>query len=317
MKQNKLTWAIQVLTQRGEKLSAEPIAIRAMPWSQVILFETDQGRYFLKAMAAPFAYEPLLLIYFNRHHFAHVPQLVAANAEMHCFLMQDAGTNLREKLKVQYDVPLVAQALQDYATLQVACVSHVEQLLSCGLADYRLEQLPAHFARLLSQHRDIIIADGLSLAELSALQQIKAVFERLCQQLVALGIPATLEHGDFHDNNLLLKGNRITIHDFGDACLSHPFFSIASFLHSASRHHPLSSIDSEQLLASYLLPWQSVADQQTLKNAYELAYCLRPLVWSLSFVRIYDCDGMTEFTAFKGYLAEALKTLLQNLEEQS
>lgn len=313
MNAEMIAWAEKVLASTGEQSIKPPTDVRHMPWSQVISLTTKHDTYFLKAMAEPFAYEPLLLDYFKQMGFAHVPQLIAVNEKMHCFLMQDAGNNLREKLKSHYDMPLVTKALQDYAALQVDCIMHIKSLLGCGLADYRLERMPKLFDELLIQHRDIIIEDGLSLADLSSLQQSKTAFVALCRQLSALSIPATLEHGDFHDNNLLLKGNTITIHDFGDACITHPFFSIASFIHSAGRHHGLTKADCEQLLWHYLLPWQSFADQDKLSEAYTLAYRLRPFVWSLSYVRIYSCEGMAEFTAFKGYLADALKNLLVNL----
>ncbi len=71
-------------------------------------------------------------------------------------------------------------------------------------------------------------------------------------------IPETIEHGDFHDNNMLVAGdNKLIINDWGDKVITHPFFSIASFLDSAFRNHKINSTSHtvRSLLDSYLNHW--------------------------------------------------------------
>ena len=48
--------------------------------------------------------------------------------------------------------------------------------------------------------------------------------------LQCYNIPQTLDHGDFHLLNVLQKGYKFTIIDFGDSAITHPFFSIIFFL---------------------------------------------------------------------------------------
>ncbi|MCS5712366.1 phosphotransferase [Candidatus Berkiella aquae] len=315
MQEEIIDWAKQTLNTQGYQILAEPSMVRSMPWSEVMCFVTSQGNVYLKSMAPAFSNEPRLLHYLNQCHFKHVPILLAQHEASNCFLMKDAGANLREKLKQRYDVLLVAKALQNYAQLQVNCIHHVNKLFACGVSDYRLSKLPEYFQTFFTDHLDIIIGDGLSLAEVDVLKNQQAVFSSLCHELEKLGMPETLEQGDFHDNNLLIKDNEITIHDFGDACISHPFFSIVSYLHSAGRHHVLTLAEQETLKAHYLQPWASYAESSVLMRAYDLAYCLRPFVWALNFVGIFACEGMQNFPEYKGYLTEALRTLLKNLAQ--
>ncbi|HRE33337.1 MAG TPA: hypothetical protein PLD88_15285, partial [Candidatus Berkiella sp.] len=83
-------------------------------------------------------------------------------------------------------------------------------------------------------------------------------------------------------------------------------------LHSAGRHHTLTREEQAILRNHYLKPWKPYAEQDVLMKAYDLAYCLRPFIWALNFVGIFSCEGMQHFPEYKGYLTEALRTLLKN-----
>ena len=62
---------------------------------------------------------------------------------------------------------------------------------------------------------------GLTSAEWGGTKAKTARFEQMCVELAAYGIPESLNHGDFHDGNILLKNGRITFFDWGDATVTH------------------------------------------------------------------------------------------------
>ncbi len=41
------------------------------------------------------------------------------------------------------------------------------------------------------------------------------------------GIPETIQHDDFHDAQVFVRDGRYLLLDWGDACVSHPFFTLA------------------------------------------------------------------------------------------
>jgi hypothetical protein len=45
-----------------------------------------------------------------------VPEVIAHNAELNCFLMKDAGRPLREILKKQFDVALLCRAIDQFTS---------------------------------------------------------------------------------------------------------------------------------------------------------------------------------------------------------
>ena len=86
-------------------------------------------------------------------------------------------------------------------------------------------------------------------------------------------IVETIEHGDFHDNNCLIDAqDALVFNDWGDAVITHPFFSLISFLKSAERHHNISVNTAlyQDLRDTYLTTWQDFEPESRLLEAFEL-----------------------------------------------
>ena len=49
----------------------------------------------------------------------------------------------------------------------------------------------------------------------------------LCEALAAHGIDETLQHDDLHDGQIFIRDGRTLLMDWGDACISHPFFTLS------------------------------------------------------------------------------------------
>jgi hypothetical protein len=167
--------------------------------------------------------------------------------------MKDAGRNLREYLKDNYQIDLLCRALDIYTPMQLLSIPHVDALLDNGIQDWRLGKLPNLYLQFMSQE-NLLKADGLIAAEINTLHKLYPRVVKLCHQLSEYGIPETIEHGDFHDNNILVHEGHLIISDWGDAGISHPFFSLASCFDSAIRNHELIEGDERYLrLKMYIL----------------------------------------------------------------
>ena len=67
-------------------------------------------------------------------------------------------------------------------------------------------------------------------------RRLLALFPRvveLCEELATHTIAETLNHGDLNGGNVLLSSGRSIFLDWGDACVSHPFYSLRIVLVSA------------------------------------------------------------------------------------
>lgn len=304
-------WAQEFLERTGYTLEGEPQLIHDMPWSKVFCFHTVYGQIYLKIPAEVFAHEVVLLNFLLKEGILNIPKIISYNPSLKCFLMKGAGKPLREHLKKNFDLLLTSHALRSYANIQVICTDYIENLLKTGVNDWRLSKLPSLYNTFTTNHT-LFESEGLSHDEIKQLENLSSTFQTLCEKLSALGVPETLEHGDFHDNNILVRDQEVTINDFGDASISHPFFSIASFLESAERNHSLNKQDPKYITLRdcYLQKWSRFADIDNIEKAFNIAYQLRPFVFALSLARIKNCPNIDKFPEYNGYLANAIRTLI-------
>lgn len=316
MMANQYRWAEDRLHDLGYIIDGEIIIVRDRPWSCVASCATSQGKIYLKSMAKPYSNEANLIYFLQQHRISHIPSIIALNNELSCFLMKDAGYPLREKQKTHFEISYLQNSLELYADLQIQCIPLVKDLLSLGVPDWRLTNVPALYKQFIEQE-NLFLKDGLSSSEYTQLKHIYPAIENLCQKLASYKIPETLEHGDFHDNNILLKDTFITINDWGDSTISHPFLSLAAALDSANRNHHLAPCHEPYQICrdAYLRKWQHYATIQDLREAFEDAAILHHFIFALGFSRIHACPGIETFACFKGYIAESMKKLIQRLTD--
>lgn len=77
----------------------------------------------------------------------------------------------------------------------------------------------------------------------------------MAEELASYGVPETLQHDDLHDGQVFVKGDRQLILDWGDALVSHPFFTLSVTLEGViawGLDDVESSVDIAPLAAGYL-----------------------------------------------------------------
>ena len=298
-----IEWAKIFLEDRGCVLQDEFFPVKIAPWSSVYRINTSVGAIYLKVMTPSFAIEARLLLHLGVTFPEKVPEIVGHNDYLNCFLMFDAGGPLRSCLITKYQPHLAEAALITCSTIQQGLIDDVDSLLALGVPDWRLVNLPFLYEELLDQ-RHFLLEDGLTELQLKALKKYSSRVSILCKQLGQYEIPETIEHGDFHDNNCLLYGNELVIADWAEAIVSHPFFSLLSFLKSAARTHQIAEQD---LRHAYLTSWQSFESQSRLLEAMALVEQLNLVKFALSFYNLAQCPGIDESSQYQGTVAKALQ----------
>jgi aminoglycoside phosphotransferase (APT) family kinase protein len=136
---------------------------------------------------------------------------------------------------------------------------------------------------------------GLTSAEFQQLQDLMPRFDQICADLIAFGIPDSLNHGDFHDGNVLLKNGHITFFDWGDASVTHPFVSLRTFFVSMEIALKLDdwappTPEMTALLDRYLETFERFGDKGNLLVAYNLsrpvASIAKALAWHQTISRL-------------------------------
>ena len=265
-------------------------------WSTVLHVPTDQGTLFFKATAPETIYEAALTQALSNWYPDCMPAFVSVDAGRGWMLMRDGGEQLRASIRPTQDIVPWQPVILRYAEVQVGLAEHVTELLSLRLPDHRLSVLPGLFTQLLADEESLMIDQerGLSSAEWQEVKGKMSRFEQICADLAAFGIPESLNHGDFHDGNVLVRDGRITLFDWGDASVTHPFVSLRTFFVSIEISLNLDDYsftpEMAALLDLYLKPWQKFASKEDLLAAYRLskpvASIVKALAWHQGITRM-------------------------------
>lgn len=306
-----INWAESWLTAHNYQVSNGPELIRAVPWSKIYRIATNRGNIYLKWSAPAYAREAALMAYLAERFPTAILPVLARNQAIDAFLMADGGEPLRGKLTESYDQQLVGIILGQYARIQSAISSDVDALLALGIDDWRMVVFPSLYDELVHDE-GLLGREGLETAEIKQLQRSGDDVRRLCRALAEFKLPETLEHCDFHDNNVLSNTQGFLINDWGDAVITHPFFSLVGFLDSATRNHGIDvgSPVYTGLKHAYFEAWLDLESLERQEHVFEIARVLRPIEFVFNFRRVVRMTTTQEFEPYRGYIGEALRQFL-------
>jgi hypothetical protein len=277
-------WARACLEALGMTPAGPMVQVHGAPWSTVHRVATDQGTVFLKATAPSLRHEAAITDFLARRRPDVVPPPLAFDSDRGWLLMADAGTLLRDLVGQEHDVSRWLDVLPAYASLQQDVAGDAQALLALGTPDLRLAVLPRRFEALLDalqQEEDEAPATGRTGPDARArrvlLERARTAVPRVAamgDELAAHGIAETIQHDDFHDGAVYLSEGGYRVLDWGDACVSHPFFSMSVTLEGVVAWGPddiEGSVDLGPFRDVYLAPYAAGRDLDQLRAAMALA----------------------------------------------
>jgi hypothetical protein len=92
----------------------------------------------------------------------------------------------------------------------------------------------------------------------------------MCDELAGYGLPETIQHDDFHDGQVFVRDGRYLLLDWGDACVSHPFFTLSVTLEGIlgwGLDDIQGSVDVRPFRDAYLEPFTPLAEGADLLAA--------------------------------------------------
>ena len=313
--QNASAWINEQLSILGAFRVGPLSQPHTRPWSTVLHIPTSIGPLYFKAAAPALKHEVAITKTLADWFPDLFLPVLAAELEQGWLLLPDGGGRLREILKIDQDLTRWETILTRYAELQIHLANRSAELLALGAPDRRLEQLPSEISRLLADEAGLLIdqTGGLNSQQLTRLKSLQPRLVELCQTLAEFPIPASLNHGDFHDGNIFIQADRTLFFDWGDCSLSQPFFSLRTV--SVSLENTLgieeNTPEFKRLLDAYLEPWGTFAPRSELRLAFELSHRLAPLCSALSWDHIVSATP----AALRGEAIFAVPALLAEFLE--
>ncbi|MFA6303672.1 MAG: hypothetical protein WC627_11165 [Legionella sp.] len=189
-----INWAANYLMD-----SIDSEVVVETPWSNVIRLTCSKGVFYLKQPAPTIAQEAKILQLLK----ANVPSVLATNEDLHCFLLQDAGLNLRNYLKTNLQPDLLCRATQQFITMQRSVENHLHAFLSLGVLDWGLDKLPNLYDTLINQNV-FLKNEGMSDKEIQVLHKTSRKIKQEFALLAEYKVPETIVQPDFNTNNVLI-----------------------------------------------------------------------------------------------------------------
>jgi hypothetical protein len=243
----------------------------------MLRFQTDNGFFWFKANAIGTAHEIPLVEALARWAPGYVLEPLAADARQGWLLLPDGGTTLLAG-PGETEIDQWAEILTDHAELQRLMAPHADDLVSLGIPDLRPARLPEIRAELLADEAALRmgLTGGLTSEERQRLQDDQERYAAVCADLEAIGVPASVNHDDLHDNNVFAPaqpGGHHRVFDWGDASVAHPFAVLLIALRVVESQRKLQPGDADllRLRDAYLEPWSGDFDRAELIEAVRLA----------------------------------------------
>ena len=160
-----------------------------------------------------------------------MPELVAVDTARGWMLMRDGGEQLRASIRPTKDLSRGNRSSQSTPNYRSDSLNMSMRFWHWEFPIIVSPPFPQLYTELLADEASLMIDQekGLTSDDFQQLHNLKPRFEQICADLAAYRIPESVNHGDFHDGNILLKNGRITFFDWGDADVTHPFVSLRTF----------------------------------------------------------------------------------------
>jgi aminoglycoside/choline kinase family phosphotransferase len=309
-------WIRSEANRQSIEITGEIEQNHALAWSTVMRVPSSEGTLFFKATAPGTIYEIALTQKLAEWYPDCLPELIAVDAARGWMLMRDGGEQLRAAIRPTQNIIPWQPVITQYAELQIGLAEHISEILALGIPDRCLTALPMLFEELLADEATLMIDQekGLTSSEFQQLKNLTPRFKQICSDLAAFGIPDSLNHGDFHDGNVLLKNGRVTFFDWGDASVTQPFVSLRTLFVSIEISLKLDDYaftpEMSQLLDRYLEAWQAYGSKEALTSAYRLSKPVASIVSALSWYQTISKLAGSLRQEYAGIVPELLREFL-------
>jgi hypothetical protein len=211
-----VAWVDARLAELGRERTGEAEQPHVRSWATALRVPTAQGPVWFKANTPELRHEVAVVERVSARVPDRVPALLASDVHVGWMLMADAGERLREVIPEERSLARWHDVLSGAADVALALEPDVEPLLEAGVPDLRLPTLVDGYAELVHRFE-------LEPRFRDAVPRVRD----LVDELASYAVPETLQHDDLHDGQVFVKDGRNLILDWGDAVISHPFFTMS------------------------------------------------------------------------------------------
>jgi len=309
--------AAWVTAEVGQPTAFEPV--RERPWSTVWRAHTPTGVFYAKENTPLQGFEAALMRELATVAPDHVVPVTSVDLDRELLLTPDQGVVLGEAagdLSEEAAIDLACRVVAAGASLQRDVAPHAERLAAAGAVRLGAMDVVGYVELRLDDFARLPAGDPRSLSA-EAAARIREHLPRLAEefeQLVAVGLPLTLQHNDLHQFNVFEVDGELRFFDFGDALLSDPLAALWVPLGGLAHRLDCDVGDPRvrRVADAAIEHWTDLASSQELRAALPIALRLGRLGRCESWVRCYPSmneEELGEFGDAAPYWLEAVTSL--------
>jgi Phosphotransferase enzyme family len=191
----------------------------------------DESDYWLKATSEPNSHELAVTCLLSELAGEYLPRVISTNLAWNAWLMSGESAQGGEVAADPF--PLLDNAVESMASLQVTTVGHRSNLLSVGAFDQSVAVFQQHSASLfnfLEKAMGLQTSAKAPRVQTARLREIRVIFEDTCRRMEDLDLPQTIIHGDLNWGNILPSQNHCLFLDWSEAYVGCPFVTLPHLL---------------------------------------------------------------------------------------
>jgi len=254
---------------------------------------------------------------------------IAVDLDRGWLITADAGPTLRARPAADgrpgdQDMTTWAGLLPVYAAFQRGLTGMVDDLLAAGVPDERPSRYAAMLAELVADERiwtRVDIADRRRTdAARRRLSDLEPLVAALASTLSASAVPAAIDHGDLHGNNVVPAADgAFRLFDWGDAVVAHPFATLTTTLGSIGHHAGVDPYGPAvaDVRDAYLSAWADIAPAPDMERVATLAMDLGHIGKAAAWERALMGLEPDEMAGFHGACAAWLADFADRLDDRA
>jgi hypothetical protein len=191
----------------------------------------DESDYWLKATGDPNAHEFAVTCLLSELAGEYLPRVISMRLDWNAWLMR--GESVQGGALQADSSPVLEDAVESMAALQVRTVGHRASLLTVGAFDQSMAVFQQHSEALfnfLEEAMGLQTSSKAPRVEALRLREIRVILEDTCRRMEDLDLPQTIIHGDMNWGNILEGSNHCRFLDWSEAFVGCPFVTLPHLL---------------------------------------------------------------------------------------
>lgn len=236
----------------------------------------DESEYWLKATGEPNTHEFAITCLLSELAGDYLPTVISTRPAWNAWLM--CGAASQEKTLYAECFPMLGDAVESMAALQLNTVNHRSDMLAVGAFDQSMTIFQRQSEELFDFLEEVMQLQTSTKAprlEAARIREIRVIFEDTSRRMEDLNLPQAIIHGDMNRGNILEGAAHCKFLDWSEAYVGCPFVTLQHLLLLNQAENPgILAVRNSLLQGRYKKVWLQICEDA----AIDVGFIYMPLL---------------------------------------